>query len=80
MQARFAIIDLDAAKVRLLRTVETVPAPEPYSLKMITKPDALGIAWSDDVTVRVAWSLPPAELDHVISVESTLDVRTYSLA
>lgn len=79
MQARFAIIDLDAGNVRLLRTVETVPAPEYHSLRMITKPDALGIAWSDDATVRVAWSLPPSQLDHVVSVESTLDVQTYAL-
>jgi hypothetical protein len=79
MQARFAIVDLEARNVRLLRTVETVPAPDPHPLKMITTPNALAIAWTDDATVRVAWSLPPAELDHVVSLESTVDVQTYAL-
>lgn len=40
---------------------------------------AIGLAWTDDATFRVAWVRQPAGLDRLVPIEEVLDVQTYTV-
>lgn len=83
-----AVVDLAGPALALREVADSLPAFEPLddtiangaSLpRMPASTYAVGLAWTDDATFRVAWVRLPAGLDRLVAIEEVLDVQTYTM-
>jgi hypothetical protein len=76
-QVGFAVVDTTGPSLRLHQSIAAGAAVD--SPPRCPAATLAGIAWADDVAVRVAWARCPANLDRVIDIKEILDVQTYPL-
>lgn len=73
----FAVVDLAGPSLRLRELVDAVGANEALGRFPAVTP--VGMAWTDDTTVQVAWAHYPQDPDRVIMIDEILDVQTYAV-